>query len=59
MEKLTFNADKTIAEVKPSVNGTRPDLPLAVTDKNLSWDVNVKATASSVGSTAAHVVNKK
>ena len=59
MEKLTFNDDKTIAYVAPTVNGTRPDLPLTVTDKNLAWDVNVKATASSIGSTAAHVVSKK
>ena len=59
MEKLVFNNDGSIAYAAPTVNGSRPDVPLEITDKNLSWDINVKASASSIGNTAAHVVNKK
>lgn len=51
LEKLEFNEDGTIKEVKPTVNGSRPDRELTIKEENLAFGARVEA--SSVGQNAS------
>jgi len=51
LEKLSFNEDKTIIEVKPSIEGNRPKRKMTIIEPNLASGVDVQV--SSVGNTAA------